>query len=251
MNSSTNLLTRIDVHAYYRQITEIDIGVVARELLGARITQETRGTLACDCPNHSSQSHRSLHIMLDKQGWYCFGCGVGGDVLQLVEFIRGGVVTRGQAGSMPQSHRDARDFLAARVGAAPLSHAGRTAEEIAKAEEQHRLTLRVRDALTALADYYHQQLTGNPEVLNWFKAKYGISDETIARLKVGFAASESSAARALMAEPVIPSKLEWTHGYLPDSTWTQALATWSCSRMKQSSAATGWDSRASRRRAFG
>jgi len=25
--------------------------------------------------------------MLDKQGWYCFGCGAGSDVLQLVEFI--------------------------------------------------------------------------------------------------------------------------------------------------------------------
>ena len=219
MTSSTNLLTRTDVHAYYRQVTEIDIGVVARELLGARITQETRDKLAFDCPNHSSQSHRSLHIMLDKQGWYCFGCGVGGDVLQLVEFIRGGVVTRGQSGSMPQSHRDARDFLATRVGVAPLSHAGRTAEEIAVAEEQHRLTLRVRDALTALADFYHQQLIANPQVLNWFKAKYGTSDETIARLKIGFACNEHSAARALMQRPgeFTPRELAATSAFRPSA----------------------------------
>jgi hypothetical protein len=191
----------VDVHAYYRQITEIDIGAIARELLGARVTQESRHTLACDCPNHSSQSHRSLHIMLDKQGWYCFGCGVGGDVLQLVEFLHHGLITRGQSGAMPQSHRDARDFLAARVGAGPLSQVGRTLEEIAAAEEQHRLTLRVRDALTALSEFYHRQLSGNPEVLNWFKAKYGTGDETIARLKIGFAASDPSAARALMDGP--------------------------------------------------
>ena len=191
----------VDVHAYYRQITEIDIGEIARELLGVRITQDSRHTLSCDCPNHSSQSHRSLHIMLDKQGWYCFGCGVGGDVLQLVEFIHHGVVTRGQSGVMPQSHREARDFLALRVGTEPLSQIGRTAEEIAAAEEQHRLTLRVRDALTALADFHHGQLVGNAEVLTWFKTKYGTSDETIARLKIGFAANEPSAARALMDGP--------------------------------------------------
>jgi len=43
-----------NVKEYYRLITEIDIGLVARELLGAR-------------------SRRSLHVTLDKQGWYCEG----------------------------------------------------------------------------------------------------------------------------------------------------------------------------------
>ena len=67
--------TSIDVHAYYRQITELDIGGIARELLSGRIVEESPRTLFCDCPNHKSQSRRSLHVMLDKQGWYCFGCG--------------------------------------------------------------------------------------------------------------------------------------------------------------------------------
>jgi predicted P-loop ATPase len=207
----------LDVHAYYRLITEVDIGEIARELLGSRITQEARNTLSCDCPSHSSQSHRSLHIMLDKQGWYCFGCGVGGDVLQLVEFLHHGVVTRGQSGMMPQSHREARDFLAARVGAPPLSQVGRTAEEIAEAEEGHRLTLRVRDALTALADFHHGQLVGNAEALAWFKAKYGTGDETIARLKIGFAGNEQSAARVLMdgAGKFTPRELAATSAFRP------------------------------------
>jgi predicted P-loop ATPase len=207
----------VDVHAYYRLITEVDIGEIARELLGSRMTQEARNTLCCDCPSHSSQSHRSLHIMLDKQGWYCFGCGVGGDVLQLVEFIHHGVVTRGQSGMMPQSHREARDFLAARVGAPPLSQVGRTAEEIAETEEAHRLTLRVRDALTALADIHHGQLVGNAEVLAWFKAKYGTGDETIARLKIGFAGNEQSAARVLMdgAGKFTPRELAATSAFRP------------------------------------
>jgi DNA primase len=187
--------TPVDVHAYYRQVTDVDIGELARELLGGRITQESRQTLFCDCPNHQSQSHRSLHIMLDKQGWYCFGCGVGGDVLQIVEFIHHGMVTRGQSGRMPDSHRQARDFLAVRVGLPPLS--GNSEE----AEEAHHLTLRVREALTALAELYHQRLAGNVEVLAWFRQKYGIGEEMIARLKIGFADnSEPSIARTLIEE---------------------------------------------------
>jgi DNA primase len=178
----------------------VDIGGIARELLGDRITQESRQTLFCDCPNHRSQSHRSLHVWLDKQGWFCHACGTGGDVLQLVEFVRFGAVTRGQSGSMPDSHRQARDFLAARVRLPPLSKLASGSPE--QAEEAHQLTLRIREALTAFADVYHQRLVGNPEVLAWFRAKYGISEETISRLQIGYAENgEPSVARTLMDGP--------------------------------------------------
>ncbi|MCC6366335.1 MAG: hypothetical protein IT165_22690 [Bryobacterales bacterium] len=191
---------QVDVHTYYRKVTDVEIGTLARELLGGRILQESRQTLFCDCPNHQSQSHRSLHIMLDKQGWYCFGCGVGGDVLQLVEFVHHGCVTRGQVGRMPESHRRARDFLAARVGLATLSKIASMNPE--EAEEEHRLTLRVREALTALAELYHQRLTGNADVLTWFRTQYGIGEETIQRLKIGFADNtEPSIARVLREGP--------------------------------------------------
>ena len=30
----------MDVHAYYRQVTDVDIGEIARELLGGRVIQE-------------------------------------------------------------------------------------------------------------------------------------------------------------------------------------------------------------------
>jgi hypothetical protein len=178
-----------DVHDYYLQITDIDIGEVARELLAGRITQESQRTLQCDCPNHRSQSHRSLHILLDKQGWYCFGCGVGGDVLQLAEFVQSGQVTRGQSGRMPESHRQARDYLAGRAGLPPLS--GLSPGDAQEAEEAHALTLRVHDALTEIAEFYHQRLLTNPDVLTWFREKYGISDEMAARLKIGFAENET------------------------------------------------------------
>lgn len=190
----------VDVHTYYRQVTDVDIGEIARELLGDRITQESQQTLFCDCPNHRSQSHRSLHVWLDKQGWFCHACGTGGDVLQLVEFVRFGVVTRGQSGSMPESHRQARDFLAARVRLPPLSKLASGSPE--HAEEAHQLTLRVREALTAFADSYHQRLVENPEVLAWFRGKYGISEETISRLQIGYAENGvPSVARTLIDGP--------------------------------------------------
>ncbi len=190
----------VDVHTYYRQVTDIDIGEIARELLAGRITQESRQTLFCDCPNHRSQSHRSLHVWLDRQGWYCHACGVGGDVLQLVEFARHGVATRGQSGSMPESHRQARDFLAARAGLPPLSKL--TSGNPEGAEEAHHITLRVREALTALAELYHERLIANAEVVTWFGEKYGIGAETIDRLKIGFAdSSEPSVPRVLMDGP--------------------------------------------------
>ncbi len=174
---------------YYRRVTSVDIGEIAHELLNGKITQSSERTLFCDCPNHQSQSKRSLNIMLDKQGWYCFGCGKGGDVLQLVEFVHAGHVTSGQCGRMPESHREARDYLAARVGVPTLTRAGLPPEGIEQVEEGRRRSLRVFEALTSLADYYNQRLLAQPEVLKWFQDKYRIGDEMIARLKIGYAAN--------------------------------------------------------------
>lgn len=188
----------MDVHSYYRRLTEIDIWELARELLAGRVTEESPRTLFCDCPNHRSHSHRSLQIMVDKQGWYCFGCGVGGDALQLVEFVHAGVVTRGQSGRMPESHRAARDFLASRVGLPTLVHA--TAEDPEAAEAAHVQTLRVREALTALAGIYHERLLGDAEVLGWFEQHYRIGRETVERLQIGFAQNEGLL-RQLQSEP--------------------------------------------------
>ena len=92
----------------------------------------------------------------------------------------------GSLARMPDSHRQARDFLAARVRLPPLSKLASGSPE--EAEEAHRLTLRVREALTAFAE---PRITsgsiGNPEVLAWFRGKYGISEETISRLQIGYA----------------------------------------------------------------
>lgn len=176
-----------NVKDYYRQITEVDIGPVARELLGSRITHESGPTLLCDCPNHQSQSHKSLQVNTDQQLWHCFGCGVGGDVLQLVEFIKSGTVTKGISGSMPPSHRQARDYLAKLVGLPPLSSHDIPEESIRQAEEQRLLDVRVQDVLTELSRFYHARLKANEEALAWLQGNYGVTPATIDRLLIGFA----------------------------------------------------------------
>ena len=181
------------VKHYYRKLRELDIGTVARELLGSRIKSESEHLLQCDCTRHESQSHLTLHIMLDKQGWYCHGCGIGGDVLQLVEFVQSGDVTRGKNGRMPQSHRDARDFLGKKAGLPPLSTLLLSEEEREKAEKNYQLELRVTAALSALARYYHQRLLATPDAMHWLKDHYAISDATIAQLQIGYAANSSYA----------------------------------------------------------
>ncbi|MCP4680077.1 MAG: DNA primase [Deltaproteobacteria bacterium] len=179
--------TNTDVKEYYRQITDVDIGSVARELLGDRIVRESPSLLECDCPHHQSQSRRSLQITLGKQCWYCFGCGVGGDVLQLVEFVRSGQVTKGQSGPMPESHRQARDYLAEKAGLSTLSQFGLSPEQLAQVEAARAIELRAQGALTALAGYYHRRLKNNPTVIAWLKSTYGFEDSIIDELQIGFA----------------------------------------------------------------
>lgn len=175
-----------NVKQYYHLITEIDIGQIARELLGGRIVQESGTTQFCDCPRHNSQSHRSLQVSVDKQCWYCFGCGVGGDVLQLVEFVQSGCVTSGQSGPMPESHRQARDYLAEKVGLPSLSSYGISDERIAQTESARTFELRVQGVLTETARYYHGRLKASPKVLAWLIGHYGISEETIDSLLIGY-----------------------------------------------------------------
>lgn len=58
---------------------------------------------------------------------------------------------------------------------------------MAEIEAQRQTELRVHAVLTTLADYYHRKLKDNPEALEWFRSKYGISEETTDNLLIGYA----------------------------------------------------------------
>ena len=175
------------VNQYYEQLQATPIGQLVRELLPGRITQETGNEWACDCPNHKSISKTSLKIDLMTNRWHCWGCGVGGAPLQLVEFVQQGVCSTKQKGKMPQTHREARDFLAQRCGLQPLSQLGKTREEIARAEKAFLQREACLDTLGMYADGFHQQLLKDEKALEWVQQNYGLSLETIKQQKIGLA----------------------------------------------------------------
>jgi len=176
-----------DIKEYYRQITSVNIGDVARELLGARITEDHGTVIHIDCPGHPSTSGKSLHVEVEKQLWRCWGCGISGDVLHLVEFARHGIVTMGIAGVMTESHRDARDWLAEKAGLPKLAHLGLSEADIAEIERREVTLQRARAVLTAAAEWYHVRLMANDEVKAWLRLQYAFTDETLKAHTIGFA----------------------------------------------------------------
>lgn len=206
-----------DVRAYYAQITSADIGTVARLVMADRITGESGDTIFCDCPMHASISGKSLHIELEKQLWRCWGCGISGDVLQLVELARHGVVTSGVAGQMTETHRDARDWLAEHLGLPKLAHLGLSDEEIAVLEARQVTLQRARAVLTQAAAWYHQQLLAHPEVMEWLQAQYAFTPEVLERFTIGYAGvsglRDHLYAQGFSTEEVLASGL-----FLPNET---------------------------------
>lgn len=175
-----------DVKAYYSQIINQDIGEITRQLIPDRITDQQNSTITIDCPHHASQSKRSMHIWTDKQGWFCHGCGKGGDVLQLVEFIQSGDITTGQSGKMSLTHRKARDWLASKLNLPPLNQLNLSPEEIKKLEEEKTLTLRAEEVLTAITEFYTNQLLKDTKQLDWLSKQYNFNLETIKKYKIGY-----------------------------------------------------------------
>ncbi len=172
---------------YYEDLIESsDIGEIARELIPDRITDETADKLCCDCPNHAGISKTSLQIDLNKQLWHCWGCDQGGDVIQFVEFIQSGQVSKGVKGSQSLTHRAARDYLAAAANMPPLGKSDLTPQEIANLELNRQRDCRTFQCLSAIAEYYHERLLKHDNALAWLLEKYAISGRTVSDLKIGF-----------------------------------------------------------------
>jgi DNA primase catalytic core len=117
------------------------------------------------CPFHKD-AEPSFHVNPEGQYFYCFGCGVGGDVFKFLELQEG------------------KPFMAALAdlaGRADISMPQLGTEAVEQVKER-RL---VEDILSETAAYYHKTLT--PEVLEYLKEKRGFSGETINRFQIGFA----------------------------------------------------------------
>ena len=175
---------------YEKLVAASDICEVAEELIPDSITVNNPPKLYCDCPNHTSISKESLHIDGEKQLWYCWGCSKGGNVIQLVEFLEVGDVSKGVKGTQPNSHRKARDYLAKRANLPPLSHSEPDPDQEEALERERVKEARTYECLTWISDYYNKKLEQNQEVLDWFSDNYAISSKTISDLQIGYSDNE-------------------------------------------------------------
>ncbi len=84
MNSITNIGNK------YQEIKHrLNIIDVATKL-GSKLTHQGSNTYQGTCPTgHASQSGTSFHIDTNQQLFHCFNCAIGGDVISLVEKVKG------------------------------------------------------------------------------------------------------------------------------------------------------------------
>ncbi len=172
---------------YEKLITASDIFEVVQDLIPDRITKTTPTKLYCNCPNHVSESQESLHVDTDKQLWYCFGCGNGGDVIQFVEFINTGDISKGKSGAQSDSHRRARDYLANKYSLPLLGESQLTPEQIEEFEIERKKETRAYQCFTETAYFYNRKLLQNQVATQWVLDNYAISKDTISELKIGYA----------------------------------------------------------------
>ena len=126
------------------------------------------------CPFHEDREPR-FNIWPETQSFYCFGCGVGGDVFTFLEQMNG--VTFPQACELLQTGAvERRDFLVRR-GRAPYRRVEQGTSAQLNEEDKE-----ILDAATVL---YHARLMRS-QTHQRLLARRGISLEMIKRFKVGW-----------------------------------------------------------------
>lgn len=139
----------------------------------AQLTQAGRAH-KCKSPLRAD-SDPSFYVYPDDQKWWDFGLGEGGDVFDYVK----------KKHNFPE-FVDAVHYLADRFG---VRRFGRSADEY---DQELRTLLERRwleDLMTDIADWYHTALPSRVRQ-KYYREKYGFTDETIDRLKLGYSSGE-------------------------------------------------------------
>lgn len=117
------------------------------------------------CPFHKEKSP-SFHVSVERGTYHCFGCGEGGDAFSFIEKVEG------------VDFRGALKILAEKAGV--------EIEYDPHAREARSQTERLREVMSAAANYYAAQLTPASEAYA-YALKRGLSAETIKSWQIGFA----------------------------------------------------------------
>lgn len=151
---------------------------VIREVGGANIHQNGAGWSGHHLA-HGSSSGASLKVD-PKLGLYnCFGCGQSGDIFSWVGFLKFGDGYRNHGEMFDYSLREC-----ARLAGVEIKD--REVDVDALAERR-----RLEEIFALVADFYHDSLPGDQR--EWLRSRYGLTDATIDRLKLGFAPASKNA----------------------------------------------------------
>ena len=125
------------------------------------------------CPFHSEKTP-SFYVYPDTQSFYCFGCGVGGDVIHFVRRINS------------IDYTEAVKMLAARAGM----------PEPQEDDKTGRLRSRILSMNKEAARYFHACLNSTVEEARQARAYWrrrGLDDKTIVRFGLGYAPNDGQA----------------------------------------------------------
>ncbi|MFH1374780.1 MAG: CHC2 zinc finger domain-containing protein [bacterium] len=117
------------------------------------------------CPFHKEKTP-SFSVNSREQYFYCFGCGVGGDVFRFLELYQ---------------NRPFWQILVDLAGQAGIAVPTLTDEGRQDLHEERS----IEDILTETAQFYHHSLT--PKARQYLVEERGLSEDTIARFQIGFA----------------------------------------------------------------
>ena len=147
-----------------RELVErVKAAVDIAEVIGRRLKLDRHNKAAC--PFHED-THPSLSVHPEDQYFYCFGCGVGGDVFRFLELYE------------RKPFEQVFAELARQKGIALPEHNTHNVRQI----EQRR---NVREILGAVARFYHRGLM--PQAREYLTHERGLTDETISRFRIGYA----------------------------------------------------------------
>jgi DNA primase len=172
--------------SYYNTLKSRNDILTVATLLGYNGTK-SGSSYQGDCPRHVSTSGKCLVIWPGIQGFRCFHCDIGGDVIGLVTLYK------------RCDHKTAVNFLADRVGLPQLGDEKFSPEEKAKKEIDIAEEKLVYDMLTAAAEWYHKRLEDFPAIHSHLRNHYGFSQEIIEELQIGFALPEINGPSRLAA----------------------------------------------------
>jgi DNA primase len=143
------------------------------------------------CPFHSEKTP-SFSVSPDKQLFYCFGCGEGGDVFHFVMRREG----------FPFA--EAVRFLARRCGI-EIGDRAPSPEEAEKAREQERTRWILREA----ADWFRKQLVGAPEgrPARAYLDRRGVNSEMRERFALGYAPDAWDRLLAHLGKAGVPAEV--------------------------------------------